>query len=45
MKKFIAINGSPRRNWNTAELLQHAVKGAKDAGAAAYDIGRDLIQQ
>ena len=35
MKKLIAINGSPRRNWNTAQLLQQAVKGAQDAGASA----------
>ena len=35
MKNFIAINGSPRRNGNTATLLQHAVQGAKDAGASA----------
>ena len=35
MKKLIAINGSPRKNWNTAELLKHAVQGAKDAGAEA----------
>ena len=33
MKKFIAINGSPRRNGNTAELLGRALDGAKDAGA------------
>ena len=33
MKKIIAINGSPRRNGNTAELLQHALRGALDAGA------------
>lgn len=35
MKNLIAINGSPRRNGNTAQLLQHAVKGAQDAGASA----------
>ena len=35
MKKLIAINGSPRRNWNTAELLKHAMKGAQDAGTTA----------
>lgn len=29
----LAINGSPRRNANTAELLQCALQGAKDAGA------------
>ena len=33
MKKVIAINGSPRRNGNTAELLGCALNGAKDAGA------------
>lgn len=33
MKKIIAINGSPRRNCNTATLLECALNGAKDAGA------------
>lgn len=31
--KVIAINGSPRKDWNTATLLKHAVNGAKSAGA------------
>ena len=31
--KAIAINGSPRKNWNTDMLLQQALKGAADAGA------------
>lgn len=35
MKNLIAINGSPRRNWNTAQLLEQAMKGAQDAGASA----------
>ena len=35
MKILIAINGSPRRNWNTAQLLEQAMKGAQDAGASA----------
>ena len=35
MKKLIAINGSPRKNWNTAELLKHAMQGAQDARAEA----------
>ena len=35
MKNLIAINGSPRRNGNTAQLLQQAIKGAQDAGASA----------
>jgi len=35
MKNLIAINGSPRKNWNTAQLLQQAMQGAQDAGASA----------
>jgi multimeric flavodoxin WrbA len=31
--KVIAINGSPRKNWNTATLLGHALKGAESKGA------------
>ena len=27
----IAINGSPRKNWNTAMLLENALKGAAGA--------------
>lgn len=33
-KTVLAINGSPRRKGNTAELLNHALRGAADAGAA-----------
>jgi len=33
MGKVIAINGSPRKKWNTATLLEHALKGAASAGA------------
>lgn len=29
MKKFYAINGSPRKDWNTAQLLDKALEGAK----------------
>lgn len=29
----LAINGSPRKKWNTATLLEHALKGAKKNGA------------
>ena len=35
MKKLFAINGSPRRNWNTAQLLEATMKGAEAAGAEA----------
>lgn len=31
--KAIAINGSPRKGWNTDLILQEALKGATDAGA------------
>ena len=31
--KIIAINGSPRKNMNTATLLEHALKGAESEGA------------
>ena len=30
---ILAINGSPRKAWNTAQLLQSALKGAEDCGA------------
>jgi len=33
MKKVIVLNGSPRRNFNTAKLLKEAQKGAESAGA------------
>ena len=32
-KKIIAINGSPRQNGNTAEILSHALNGAEKGGA------------
>ena len=31
--KVTAINGSPRKKWNTAQLLQEALKGAESVGA------------
>jgi len=31
--KVIAINGSPRKNWNTATLLKKALEGAASQGA------------
>ena len=30
--KVYAINGSPRKNWNTAMLLEHALQGAATKG-------------
>ena len=31
--KVIGMNGSPRKNWNSAQMLEHALKGAAAAGA------------
>ena len=31
--KAMFVNGSPRKNWNTAQLLERAMQGARDAGA------------
>ena len=33
MTKVMIINGSPRKNFNTAKLLKEAAGGAEDAGA------------
>ncbi len=33
MTNIIAINGSPRKKWNTATLLEHALEGAASVGA------------
>ena len=33
MKKIIAFNGSPRKEWNTATLLTNALEGAASLGA------------
>jgi multimeric flavodoxin WrbA len=33
MVTVIAINGSPRKKWNTATLLEHALEGAVSQGA------------
>ena len=31
--KIIAVNGSPRKNWNTDTLLRNVLDGAASAGA------------
>ena len=33
MKKVLAVNASPRKNWNTALVLEKALEGAAGAGA------------
>jgi len=33
MKRIVAINCSPRANWNTATLVREAAKGAQERGA------------
>ena len=32
MKKIVAVNASPRTNWNTAQLIKEAIKGAESVG-------------
>ncbi len=38
MKKILAINGSPRKNFNTAQLLKSALEGAKSLGAEVESV-------
>ena len=54
MKKIIIIDGGPRRNMNTAQMLQKFAEGAKhqwrDAHweedlQKAYDAGRQMASQ
>ena len=33
MKKVVIIDGGPRKNWNTAQLLHKAQEGAESIGA------------
>ena len=33
MTKILAVNASPRKNWNTAIALEKALEGAAEAGA------------
>ncbi|AGC68841.1 NADPH-dependent FMN reductase RutF [Thermoclostridium stercorarium subsp. stercorarium DSM 8532] len=35
MKYIVAVNASPRTNWNTAKLVEAAARGAREAGADA----------
>ena len=30
--KTVILNGSPRKNWNTAQILKEAQRGAESAG-------------
>ncbi len=38
MTKALFINGSPRKNGNTAQLLKRAMDGAHEAGAEVETI-------
>ena len=31
--KALFVNGSPRKEWTTAQMLERAMQGAEDAGA------------
>lgn len=36
--KAIVVNGSPRKNWNTAKALEKAAEGLRDAGAEVDEV-------
>ncbi len=38
MKKVLCVNGSPRKKWNSATLLDNAAKGAQSSGAAVETV-------
>lgn len=43
MKKVVILNGSPRKNWNTAKMCESFAKGVNESGAEAevinlYDV-------
>ncbi len=42
MARIVAINGSPRTQWNTATLVSEAARGAEEAGATVerFDLYR-----
>ncbi len=44
--KMIAVNGSPRKNGNTAVLLENALRGARENGAETRLVHLyDLVSQ
>ena len=54
MKKIVIVDGGPRRDMNTAQLLQRVAEGAKHAWRdehwekdlqRAYDAGRKMVAQ
>ena len=44
MSAVIAISGSPQKTWNTATLLEHALKGAESVGAKVKPLSNHLDQ-
>ena len=53
MKKIVIVDGGPRRDMNTAQLLQRVAEGAKHAWRdehwekdlqRAYDAGRKMAE-
>ena len=34
MKRIVAVNAGPRKNWNTAQMIAAACEGAQEAGAS-----------
>ena len=38
--KVIGLNGSPRKDWNSAQMLEHALKGAAACAADPDAVGK-----
>lgn len=45
MKTVIAVNCSPRSNWNTAKLVRQAAKGAEESGAQVKVVDLDKLEK
>ena len=43
MKRIYGINGSPRKNKNTAQLIDQALAGAKVAGAVLHAKEKEAV--
>ena len=43
--KIMAINGSPRKNWNTDTLLKNVLDGAASTGAETEMVGVKLASK
>ena len=43
-KKMVLLNASPRKNKNTAQMLESVMKGAQEAAAITIDFSTKTVQ-